>query len=261
MWRPNAPSSQHTAKRYDSALRFGVQWAQARSRSTAQVGVSALRAAPVRPAPSDAALGRRLAQWCIAHPPAINAAPISASRWRSTPVNASDLDGMAAAPEVIAGDVLGPVPGVEVGPSDAGAVGPSSGGSPVGGGGGVCPGGSPPPPPRASERDAPAAGLAVMISGATQAAAPAVATADIRPNACRLESVRADGASPGAVGDRPPSRSDPCLRIQPVPYCPIPRQYSPTPADTVLPPLHVETGAFDRLPQTLDGSTTVPFST
>jgi hypothetical protein len=208
-----------------------VRWAQALSNSTAQVGVSVLRAAPVRPASSDAALGLRLAQWCIAHPPAINAAPISASRWRSTPVNASDLDGIAAAPGVVAGDVLTPVPGVEVGPSDVGAVGPSSGGSPGGGGGGVCPGVSPPspppPPPRASERDAPAAGFAVMISGTTQAAAPAVATADIRPNACRLEIVAADGSSPGAIGDRPSSRSDPCLRIQPAPCSPTPRQFSP----------------------------------
>jgi hypothetical protein len=179
-------------------------------------------------------------------------------------VNASDLDGMAAAPEVFAGDVLTPVPGVEVGPS--GAVGPSGGGGPGGGGGwrgGVCPGvppPSPPPPPRASERDAPAAGFAVMISGTTQAAAPAVATADIRPNACRLESVRPDGASPGAAGDRPPSRSDPCLRIQPALTPLRPANTSLQRRDIVLPTSRVRFRGFDRFSQSLDGSVATLFS-
>jgi hypothetical protein len=61
---------------------------------------------------------------------------------------------------------------------------------------------------------APAAGLAVRISGTTHAAAPAPATADIRPRAWRLENVRPGRASPGATGDAPTSRLVPCLCIR-----------------------------------------------
>ena len=46
---------------------------------------------------------------------------------------------------------------------------------------------APPPPPTAFDRAAPAAGLAVRISGTTQATAPAVATADMRPMAWRRD--------------------------------------------------------------------------
>jgi hypothetical protein len=74
-------------------------------------------------------LDLRLAQWCIAHPPAIKAAPISTSRWMSSPVKASvpaglaevaaDVDAVAdvdacdvVTPPVFApGGVGGPLPG------------------------------------------------------------------------------------------------------------------------------------------------------
>jgi hypothetical protein len=75
-------------------------------------------------------------------------------------VKASDLDGTAAlaSPGVASPDVV---------PSGV-----------------ITPGGPPPSPSGGvNERDAPAAGFAVMISGTTQAAAPAVATTDMRPNA------------------------------------------------------------------------------
>ena len=39
----------------------------------------------------------RLAQWCMAHPPASSAAPTSASRWRLRPVKAREPEGVAAA--------------------------------------------------------------------------------------------------------------------------------------------------------------------
>jgi hypothetical protein len=105
-------------------------------------------------------------------------------------VNASDLDGTvaAASPEVASPDV---VPSGVITPGDPSA-------SPSGG---------------VNESDAPAAGFAVMISGTTQAAAPAVATTDMRPNAWRLERVRPDGGSPGAAGHTSPSPCDPCLCI------------------------------------------------
>lgn len=63
------------------------------------------------------------------------------------------------------------------------------------------------------DRDAPAAGLAVRISGTTQAAAPALAATDIRPRAWRLENVRPGRASPGVTGDAPASRfvRSPCI--------------------------------------------------
>jgi hypothetical protein len=60
---------------------------------------------------------------------------------------------------------------------------------------------------------APAAGLAVRISGTTQAAAPALAATDIRPRAWRLENVRLGRASPGATGDVPTSRFVACLSM------------------------------------------------
>ena len=108
-----------------------------------------------------AAFGVRLAQWCIAQPPAMSAAPISASRGRSTPVNAS------APPGVVAGDV--DAPGVEPGALevDWGLV---VGLLPLVGEG-------------FPDSVAPAAGFAVRISGTTHAAAPALAAIDIRPSA------------------------------------------------------------------------------
>ena len=119
----------------------------------------------------------------------------------SIPVNASDLDGMLAVADPEVGSPE------DAPPEDA----PPEGAPPeIVPGGVVTPGGPSPPPSGASDRDAPAAGFAVMISGTTQATAPAVATADLRPNACRLEMVRPDGASPGAAGWISPSRFDPC---------------------------------------------------
>jgi hypothetical protein len=69
----------------------------------------------------------------------------------------------------------------------------------------------PPVVPWLLDRVAPAAGLAVRISGTTQAAAPALAATDIRPSAWRLENVRPGRASPGATGDVPTSRFVACL--------------------------------------------------
>src|ERR1700678_1521855 len=102
----------------------------------------------------------RLAQWCRAHPPASSAAPTSASRWMLRPVKARVLAG-------------GPPEGAPAGGDPAGA-GPGAGAPSEDG---LVPG---------ADRVAPPAALAVRISGTTQAAAPAVATADIRPMAWRL---------------------------------------------------------------------------
>ena len=46
--------------------------------------------------------GARLAQWCMAHPPAISAAPTWASRWMLRPVKAREL---AGEPEGVAANV------------------------------------------------------------------------------------------------------------------------------------------------------------
>src|SRR5258708_5667405 len=55
-----------------------------------------------------------------------------------------------------------------------------------------------PPDPPVPDRAAPAAGLAVRISGTTHATAPAVATADMRPMAWRRE-IRVRPARPSLV--------------------------------------------------------------
>ena len=169
----------------------------ARTRS----GSSGLPASCTSAAPSAAGFGARLAQWCIAQPPATSAAPISASRWMLRPVMAS----------------------VPPAPPDPGAVADVRLGrrrSTTGSSSGWrrrrrrsccrwCRRGSP-------TWWRPAAGLAVRISGTTQAAAPAVATADIRPSAWRLENVRPERASPGATGDAPTSRFVRCLGMSSV---------------------------------------------
>jgi hypothetical protein len=134
-----------------------------------------------------AGFGVRLAQWCIAQPPAMSAAPISASRWMSSPVNAS-VDG---AVDGALGVAVGPPVVCEPGLPDAvdGLVA------------GLVPLPPDPPPPWFPDNVAPAAGLAVRISGTTHAAAPAVAATDIRPRAWRLEIARLGPAVSGETGD------------------------------------------------------------
>ncbi len=57
----------------------------ARTTTVAQAESPALPASCASVGPSAAGLGGRLAQCCMAHPPATSAAPISASRWMSRP--------------------------------------------------------------------------------------------------------------------------------------------------------------------------------
>ena len=71
-----------------------------------------------------------------------------------------------------------------------------------------------PPVPEVPDRVAPAAGLAVRISGTTQAAAPAVATADMRPMAWRRDiRGRPDGASPSRATGRRRTSLRACLAV------------------------------------------------
>ena len=148
-----------------------------------------------RPSWTGASLGRRLAQCCMAHPPATSAAPTSASRWMLRPVNA----------RVDAGwrrrrwrrrpcrcrrcrSPTRPCPGrwCRRGWSRRPRRRPLV--------------------PTLPEREAPAAGFAVRISGTTQAAAPAVATADMRPMAWRRERRgRSKRAAPSAIRAAAPS--------------------------------------------------------
>src|ERR1700728_5493812 len=73
------------------------------------------------PAPSArcaAGLGVRLAQCCIAQPPATSAAPTSASRWMLRPVNASEV-GVAAVVSAAVVTPSGPlVPTVPLAPTE-----------------------------------------------------------------------------------------------------------------------------------------------
>lgn len=102
------------------------------------------------------------------------------------PVNAN------VEPGDVAGDVDPPVPEPEPPVVEAGLVaGPEE---------------LPPVVPLLPDIVAPAAGLAVRISGTTHAAAPAVATTDALPRAWRLENVRPERASPGETGDAATSR-------------------------------------------------------
>ncbi len=196
----------------------------------------------------------RLAQWCIAQPPATSAAPISASRWMLMPVIASvepPPDGDVA--EV---SVAGVEPAPRLPPVDDGFV--------VGlelpavvrrlrrlGG---------------PEMVAPAAGLAVRISGTTQAAAPAVA----RPTSAR---------APGASKMCAPSGITRCNRRCPhISICPLlPHVVRPflcrsgedftavfPPREHFSPDLHATPTAFDAgLPdlQCVDNGPTGPFTT
>ena len=148
---------------------------------------SLLGRAPALPAScaghaAAAGRGLRLAQCRMAHPPATSATPISASRWRSIPVKRAPL--RAVWRLVVARRCRGSSTPVRPGRRWSRRCGHAGRGT-------ACTAVPAVPP----ERVAPAAGFAVRISGTTHAAAPAAATADIRPMAWRRRHAGA-GASP-----------------------------------------------------------------
>jgi hypothetical protein len=176
----------------------------------------------------------------MAHPPAISAAPISASRWRFKPVKARvsagglvvtvgfpALGGVPAPPfpsMVVSLTVppfvttpLPPEPPEPPVPPEPPPVPPVPPVPPA-----------PPPPPdpplppdvEGPESAAPSAGLVTKISGTTQAAAPAPATAEMRPSAWRLEiRFRSKWGSPGERRD-PASPCIPSFCMTTAPHSP-----------------------------------------
>ena len=226
--RPTRSSSARTAKRYDSPLRFGEQCAQPWSDPRR----SGRATHPPRLGHPGHDVGRsscvRLAQYCMAHPPAISAAPISASRWRLKPVEARAPTGDELVVAAVVTALLAgrwwrrwwwrrwwwrrwcrvhrrARPPPELPPLRAAAPcrrrrlsrrrlrrrRRPAGTADRRQSDARC---------RGPESAAPAAGLAVRISGTTQAAAPAPTTADMRPRAWRLEiRPRSEVGPPGTV--------------------------------------------------------------
>src|SRR5271165_1382182 len=102
------------------------------------------------------------------------------------PVNASEVGAAVVSAAVVTSS--GPlVPAVPLAPTDA-PVPPAEALVET-------PTDPPPPAPTVFDRAAPAAGLAIRISGTAQATAPAVATADMRPMTWRSDAPPA-GAVP-----------------------------------------------------------------
>ena len=195
IWRPTPSSSVRTAKRYDSALRFGVRCTHSRSSPIDQAGV-----------PGPLAGGVEVQAGPVVHGP-------SARRQRRADLGVA-LDVEAGEGQGVrvgrAGSRTVAVPGVgTVAVPEVGTVATGAPSVPFMVDGSVTTPGA--------ESVAPPAGLAVRISGATQAAAPAVANRDMRPIAWRLE--RRD--SPGIAGDAATSPSASSLDISTtVPHSP-----------------------------------------